>query len=132
MTAAYTVHVIASSLEGTRHALGIATALARGTGARVALLLRRAFPDGLAANPDLTNDDTEQRIKEMVEASNPRPRVVAYVSKHPLDVCQLFASPGIVVIGGETRRWWPTAEQRLARDLTRLGCQVTFVQVAPQ
>lgn len=132
MTAADTVHVIASSPEGTRHALGIATAMARGTGARVALLLRRAFPDGLAASPDLNSDETEQRIKEMVEASDPRPSVVAYVSKHPLDVFQLFASPGIVVIGGESRRWFPTPEQRLARDLTRLGCHVTFVQVTPQ
>jgi len=33
------------------------------------------------------------------------------------------------VIGGEMRWWWPSAEQRLAHALTRLGCHVTFVHV---
>jgi hypothetical protein len=51
------------------------------------------------------------------------------VCTRAIDVIQLFQSPGIVVIGGKARWWWPTAEQRLAEDLTRLGCHVTFVHV---
>ena len=41
----------------------------------------------------------------------------------------MFLPPGFVVIGGVARRWWPTAEQRLARTLAQLGCHVTFVHV---
>jgi len=41
----------------------------------------------------------------------------------------LFLAPGIVVIGGAARLWWPTPEQRLARALSNTGCHVTFVHV---
>jgi hypothetical protein len=126
---AHTIHVVASSIEGTRQALHVATAMARGSGARVALLLRRTSPDGLVPNGDINNDNSETIVQTLVEDFAPKPSVIGFVSRRPIDVVQLLEQPAVVVIGGESRRWWPSAEQRLARDLTRLGCQVTFVQV---
>lgn len=121
-----TVHVIATSLEGTREALEAATALARGICGRVVLFLRRRSP-----NPDLPDmkDETEQALRRLADSYTPRPSVLSCVCERPIDLVQLFQSPGLVVIGGEARVWWPTAEQRLAHALTRLGCHVTFVHV---
>jgi hypothetical protein len=113
------VHVIATSVEGTREALDTATALARGLSGRVVLFVKRAPPD----------DEAADALRRLTDSYTPRPSVLACVCERAVDVVQLFQSPGLVVIGGETRLGWPTAEQRLARTLTRLGCHVTFVNV---
>lgn len=113
-----TVHVIATSVDGTREALETATALARGLCGRVVLFLRRGPADLSLSDQDLNGN-----------VYTPRPNVLPCVSERAIDVVQLFQSPGLVVIGGEARLWWPTAEQRLAQALTRLGCHVTFVHV---
>jgi hypothetical protein len=113
-----TVHVIATSPEGTRAALDVATALARSVSGRVALFIRRGAADR-----------TSDGLRRLTESCTPRPNVFTCVCEKTTDVVQLFQSPGLVVIGGHTRTWWPTAEQRLARDLARLGCHVMFVHV---
>jgi hypothetical protein len=124
-----TVHVIATSLEGTREALEAATALARGLCGRVVVFLRRASTDLDVPGPHVDKNETEQAVRCLTNSYTPRPNVLSCVCKRPIDVVQLFQSPGLVVIGGQARWWWPTAEQRLAEDLTRLGCHVTFVHV---
>jgi hypothetical protein len=124
-----TVHVIATSLEGTREALEAATALARGLCGRVVVFLRRASADLNVPGQNVDNNETEQALRCLTDSYTPRPNVLSCVCKRAIDVIQLFQSPGIVVIGGKARWWWPTAEQRLADDLTRLGCHVTFVHV---
>jgi hypothetical protein len=124
-----TVHDIATSLEGTREALEAATALARGLCGRVVVFLRRASADLNVPGQNVDNNETEQALRRLTDSYTPRPNVLSCVCKHAIDVIQLFQSPGIVVIGGKARWWWPTAEQRLAEDLTRLGCHVTFVHV---
>lgn len=124
-----TVHVIATSLEGTREALEAATALARGLCGRVVLFQRRASADLNVPGQSIDNNETEQALRRLTDSYTPRPDVLSCVCKRAIDVIQLFQSPGMVVIGGKARWWWPTAEQRLAEDLTRLGCHVTFVLV---
>jgi hypothetical protein len=124
-----TVHVIATSVEGTREALDAATALARGTCARVLVFLRRSAASPNVSDQGIDNDETVNALKRVTDSYTPRPKVVSCVFGNAIDVVQLFQSPGLVVIGGDARRWWPTAEQRLAQDLTRLGCHVTFVHV---
>ena len=123
-----TVHVIATSVDGTRAALDEATALARGRSGRVVLFLRRAATS-LNGPESGNSDDTERALRRLTDSYNPRPNVLACVCQRAIDIVQLFQSPGLVVIGGDTRLLVPTAEQRLARALTRLGCQVTFVHV---
>lgn len=113
-----TVHVIATSLEGTRAALDTATALACGLSGQVVLFIPRAAPD-----------ETENDLRRLTECYTPRPKVFTCVCENATAVVQLFQSPGLVVIGGYARLWWPTAEQRLACALARLGCHVTFVHV---
>jgi len=124
-----TVHVIATSREGTREALEAATALARGLCGRVVVFLRRASMDANLSDQNINTDEAEQALRRLTDSYTPRPNVLSCVCRRVIDVVQLFQSPGLVVIGGRARWWWPTAEQRLAEDLTRLGCHVTFVHV---
>jgi len=124
-----TVHVIATSLEGTRVALDAATAIARGICGSVMVFLRRASAAPDLSDHDDNSDETVAALKRLTHSYTPRPRVLSCVCDNPIDVVQLFESPGLVVIGGEMRWWWPSAEQRLAHALTRLGCHVTFVHV---
>lgn len=124
-----TVHVIATSLEGTREALDAATALARGLSGYVVLFIRRAAP---ALGPDgkvQRTGESERALRALAESYTPRPKVLSCVCERAVDIVQLFQSPGRVVIGGSARWWWPTAEQRLAKALTQLGCHVTYVHV---
>jgi hypothetical protein len=123
-----TVHVIATSLEGTREALEAATTLARGLSARVVVFVRRAAPS-MHSLPEDRDQTAEAALKRLTNSYTPRPNVLSCVCEQTVDIVQLFQPPGLVVIGGETRWWWPTAEQRLARALTRFGCHVTFVHV---
>jgi hypothetical protein len=108
-----TVHVIATSLAGTRAALDAATALARGFGGRVVLFLRRQPSEANAGEEEAALNELAQAFRHLTASYTPRPRALFYVSGRATDVVQLFQSPGLVVIGGETRLWWPTAEQRL-------------------
>ena len=121
------VHVVATSLEGTREALEAATALARGLSGRVVVFVRRAAPD---VHFDDTADGAEAALRRLIDSHTPRPKVMSCVCERAIDVVQLFQPPGLVVIGGEVGSWWPTAEQRLAQGLTRVGCKVTFVHVS--
>jgi len=123
-----TVHVIATSQEGTREALEAAATLARGRSARVVVFVRRVTP-GVHSLPEDHDETVEAAFRRLIDSYTPRPTVMSYVCEQAIDVVQLFQPPGLVVIGGETRRWWPTAEQRLAHALTRTGCHVTFVHV---
>lgn len=124
--ASQTVHVIGTSLEATREALVAATALARGLAGRVALFLCRPSPIRRLSDEA---QRAENDIKRLAESFTPPPNVLSCVCDRPIDVAQLFLSPGIVVIGGAARLWWPTPEQRLARALAKFGCHVTFVHV---
>jgi hypothetical protein len=121
-----TVYVIATSDDGTREALEAATALARGLSGRVVLFLQRGFH---SPKTDMEADAAEAALRRLIDSYTPRPSVLSCNSQQPIDVVQLVQAPGLVVIGGEARLWWPTAEQRLARAFTRLGCHVTFVHV---
>ncbi len=124
-----TVHVIATSLDGTREALEAAIVFARGLSGRVVIFVPRASSNALGPERGTTADWAEGAVRGLADAYTPRPSVFSCVCEHAIDVVQLVQSPGLVFIGGEARRWWPTAEQRLARALTRLGCHVMFVHV---
>src|SRR5437867_6954306 len=85
-----TVHVIATSLEGTREALDAATALARGFCGRVVVFLRRASTDLNVPDPNIDNNETEQTVRRLTNSYTPRPNVLSCVCKRPIDVVQLF------------------------------------------
>ena len=64
-----TVHVIATSLEGTREALEAATALARGLCGRVVVFLRRASADLNVPGQNIDNNETEQALRRLTDCT---------------------------------------------------------------
>jgi hypothetical protein len=44
-------------------------------------------------------------------------------------VHQLLGRSALLIVGGRTRTWWPTREERLASRLAREGYPVVFAQV---
>jgi len=111
------VYVIATSVEGTRAALGVATAWARGHSGNVVLLVRRG--DGGA-------QCLESTLRGMADVCTPRPHVLSCVCDRALDLLQMIQPSGVVVMGGGTRWGWPTAEERLAHALIGAGHRVMF------
>lgn len=123
-----TVHVIGTTIDATREALIAACALARGLSGRVAIFVCKLSSDYGSADEEYKR--AERELRRLAESCVPSASVLSCICERPIDVAQMFLPPGFVVIGGAAGRWWPTAEERLARALAKLGCHVTFVHVA--
>src|SRR5689334_16386542 len=94
-----TIHVVATTVEGTRAALEEATAMARGDSGRVVLFLRRSAPT-LDKGPASDRGAAERALRQLTESFNPRPNILACVCQRAVDIVQLFQSSARVVIGG--------------------------------
>src|SRR5947209_1913984 len=123
-----TVHVVATTVPGTRAAMSAATALAKGLQSPVHVI---------AARPMLSQASLEQQsaalralareVRELPDATSVRVRVLPCMCRRLSDVVQLLAPRAVVVIGGRSYRWWSSPEQRLAHALTAAGFHVLFV-----
>jgi hypothetical protein len=122
------IHVVATTLEGTRDAIAAADVLASATDSRVYVIARGAVPDGVTLEPPTDRLHMFARtIRDLPEASSARLDVLACLYRRPADLLILLPPRAIVFIGGGSRRWWPTPEQRLAHEFTRIGCRVVFI-----
>jgi hypothetical protein len=123
------VYVVATTLPLTRIALRAADGYAHGFGVRIVLLVPRVvpYPELLAHRPDATGiiaDRFRQTAEELgIEASIR----VCVCRPHSAALTDLLPEDTIVVVGGRSRRWWHTREQRLARALARDGRRVLLV-----
>lgn len=114
------VHVVATTLAGTRDAIAAASVVAQATDSSVYVLAR---DDGFRTQADCSHESA-RAIRNLPEACSPRVEVLACFSPRVTDLMGLLPPRAVVFIGGSSRRRWPTAEQRLAREFTRLGCRV--------
>jgi hypothetical protein len=125
------VHVLATTPEGTRSALMSARRLSERLGARIVLLVPR--PKALSDPLDPASDERNAIVEEY--------RAIASSVDAPVNVllcvCQrveevvhhMLSRTSLLIVGGQGRRWWPSREQRLARHLTAQGYSVVFAQV---
>src|SRR5262245_42065445 len=123
------VHVIATTFEGTRAALTAAIPLARGSGAKLVVIVPR-------------------HVSYAVELDDPVEATAFFVKRYEdvvhelggsaeIDVClcrsleeivrRAVAAQSRVVIGGPVGRWLTSPEERFANRLSRAGCPVVFV-----
>ena len=115
------IHVLATSVEGTRAALSAAKPIAEQSGAAVVLLIPTR-PDHRDANWLVAG--YEQIAREVGQPVRVR---VGVSSNHVAALTMLAPSGGTVIIGGPSRWWWPTIEERIAARLRRTGRHVVFV-----
>ena len=124
-----TIHVVATSIDGTKAALTAAKRAAQQRGARVVLLVPTVdSPDTPAEQfADATNwlvaryqkvaRDIGQPVQVRISAGQNAAKAVALLS--PVN--------GVVFMGGPVQWFWPSAEERIAAALRRTGRDVVFV-----
>lgn len=123
-----TVHVLATTPEGTRSALEAAVPLARGSGARLLLLVPQIVPYAVEAGQPLqATDFVVRRYRDLVQQLGAEASIRVCLCRRPDDVSELLPEHATVVAGGGMPGWIPTAAQRLLRRMSRQGHHVILV-----
>jgi hypothetical protein len=116
-------------VEGTLAALKTAGTLANRLGGRITLVVPEVVPFHLPLNkPAVLHDWNERRLRTLVEQSPVETTVRFYLCRDRDETLASILKPhSLVVIGGK-KRWWPTSERRLAKQLRRLGHEVILTE----
>ena len=123
------VAVVFTSAVATLAALRMAGGLANRLRGRITLLVPQVVPYPLPlTSPPVLLDWNEKRFRVIAGESPVETTVLIYLCRDRLETLRaVLSSRSLVVVGGR-KRWWPTAEQRLARELRRAGHEVVFTE----
>jgi hypothetical protein len=123
------VAVVFTSVEATLAALREAGALANRLSGRITLLVPQVVPYPLPlTSPPVLLDWNERRFRVIASESPVETTVAIYLCRDRLETLTGVLSPRSLVVVGGRKRWWPTAEKRLARELRRAGHEVVFTE----
>lgn len=123
------VAVVFTSADATIAALKRAGTLASSLNARVLLVVPQIVPFPLPLDsPPVLIDFSEKRFREIAEASPVETAVHIYLCRDRLETLRAALKPHSLVIVGGRKRWWPTAEELLARKLRRAGHEVILAE----
>jgi hypothetical protein len=123
------VSVVFTSVESALAALRMAGALADRLNGRVTLLVPQVVPYPLPlASPPVLIDWNERRFRRIADGCPVSTSVEVYLCRDRLETLKRILPTGSVVVVGGARRWWPTAETRLAAGLLRAGHAVIFAE----
>jgi len=122
------IHVIATTFDGTRAAVVAAIPLARGSGARLVLLVPRVVSYATdLENPGEASAVFTERYERLVRELGGAADVQMCLCRTIDDlIAKLAAARSCVVVGGPVGRWLTSPEERFAGRLTRAGCSVVF------
>jgi hypothetical protein len=121
------IAVVFTSVESTLAALKEAGTLASSLGARITLLVPQVVPYPLALEtPPVLIEFNERRFRLIASQSPVETTVQIYLCRDSLATLTKALSPGSIVVLGGQKRWWPTREKKLARQLRRAGHEVVF------
>ncbi|MFB3828892.1 MAG: hypothetical protein ACE15B_19150 [Bryobacteraceae bacterium] len=126
------IAVVFTSAARIMAAMGAAAELARRTGARITLLVPCVVPFPLPlTEPPVLLDWIENRVRRIVEESPVETCVRFYLCRDGVETLAGALEPyPLVVLAGRKRRWWRTAEEKLACRLERAGHRVVFAETA--
>jgi hypothetical protein len=108
--------------------LDLAKRLIAGLDTQVVLLLPRPAP--LAAGFDLASQERNTLVDEhraLAADVGVHVKVLFCVCHRYDDV--LLGRSSLLIVGGKTRTWWPTREERLVSRLSGAGYPVVFARV---
>ena len=128
------VHVLATTHDGTRCALEVAKRLTRGLDAQVVLLLPRLASCSGGFNPaGPERDALVDEHRALAADVGVHVNVLFCVCHRYYDlVHQMLGRSSLLIVGGRTRTWWPTREERLVSRLASEGYPVVFAQVGAE
>jgi hypothetical protein len=122
------VNVLFTTPEATRTALDKAAKLAGDLDARIRLIAPQVVPYPLQlTQPTIAPEFTSQRARALMEGANLEAEIEVCLCREALDAALLVLQPDSLVLIGGRRRFWPTAETRLAGQLRQRGLRVLFI-----
>lgn len=121
------IAVVFTSVESTLAALKEAGQLANSLGARIKLVVPQAVPHALPLEtPPVLVEFNENRFRVMASESPVETSVQIYLCRDRFETLTGALKPGSIVVLGGKKRWWPTKDETLARQLRRAGYEVLF------
>jgi hypothetical protein len=127
------VSVVFTSVDATLGALKEAGRLlgnqASSLDGRITLIVPQVVPYPLPlTSPPVLMDFNERRLRVIAGNSRVETHVSVYLCRNPLETLKSVLKPHSVVVVGSRKRWWPTAEKRLAAQLRRAGHEVIVTE----
>jgi len=125
------VNVIFTDVRSTAAALNFAQSFARELGARISLRAAIAVPFQLPLErPPISIAFLQYVMRELVAQLKTEtfdPTLHLYLCRDRVWTLSKILEPNSLVVIGGRKRWWPTAETRMARTLQDKGHRVVFV-----
>jgi len=125
------VNVIFTDVQSTAAALNFAQSFARELGARISLRAAVAVPFQLPLDqPQISVAFLQDAMRELVaqlKSETFDPTIHLYLCRDRIWALSQVLKPNSLVVIAGRKRWWPTAETRMARALRAEGHRVIFV-----
>jgi hypothetical protein len=123
------ISVVFTSVDATLAALKEAADLANSLGGRITLIVPQVVPYPLPlTSPPVLVDFNERRLRVLAGQSRVETRVSIYLCRDALPTLLSVLKPHSLIVVGSRKRWWPTAEKRLAAKLRRAGHEVMVTE----
>jgi hypothetical protein len=121
------IAVVFTSVDSTLAALQEAGNLANSLGARITLVVPQIVPYPLPLeSPPVLVEFNENRFRVMASASPVETSVQIYLCRDRFQTLTQVLNAGSIVVLGGRKKWWPTKDELLARQLRRAGYEVLF------
>jgi hypothetical protein len=121
------ISVVFTSVDSTLEALKEAGNMANSLGARIMLVVPQMVPYPLPLEtPPVLVEFNENRFRVLASESPVETSVQIYLCRDRFETLTSVLKPGSIVVLGGRKRWWPTKEENLARQLRRAGYEVLF------
>ena len=119
------VNVVYTRLPGAAETMQTASGLARGLGARLTVHVAKIIPYPLELKaPPVSILFAEQQLLAFAGEQPVETNIQMYLCRDLTETIRRVLKPDSVVIIGGRKRWWPTAEKKLAAILRRDGHHV--------
>ena len=121
--------VVYTSVQATVTALTRAAALAKGLNPRIRLVMLNVIPYPLPLeSPPVRCEFSERRLLETASASPVETTVHLCMCRQRFETLVALLRPrSLVVIGGH-KTWWPTKDEKLARELRLAGHEAILAE----
>jgi hypothetical protein len=120
---------VTATLAALRQAANLLGTHAGSLGRHITLIVPRVVPYPLPLNsPPVLVDFNERRLRLIANNCRVDTRVCIYLCRDPLETLKSVLKPHSLVVLGSPKRWWPTAEKRLAAKLRSAGHEVIVTE----
>jgi hypothetical protein len=121
------VIVLHTTIRETLQALRTGAQLANGLAAHIRLLVLEVVPYPLPLTaPPISAEFSRRHFRTVASQASIDTSVDIRVGRDRAQMLEFALNPHSLIVLGERRGWWPTAERRLAKRLERLGHQVVL------